>query len=91
MLKEKSLEMGAKHGWGLILIKRDELRSLLAKLFEERGRLDILEIGAYKCFLMGWIREQFPDKQWSYTGADIVDLPDKLPGCKLYVMNAEAL
>ncbi|MCD6341039.1 MAG: methyltransferase domain-containing protein [Desulfurococcales archaeon] len=92
-LKEMSLEEGKKNAWGILLIRREELKRFLSELFGRHKHLEILEIGCYKGFLVGWLRENFPKSKysWNYYGVDIVELPDRRKDYPHYVMNAEAL
>ncbi len=92
-LKEVSFQEGKKHGWGLLLIRRDEFKALLDKLFKEKGHLDILEIGCYKGFLVGWLHDNYPKSRysWNYWGVDIIEPPDRRRDYPHYIMNAEVL
>ena len=92
-LKELMMREGPRNYWGFLLVRREELKQLLLRLFSERGHLDILEIGCYKGFLVGWLSENFPKPQysWSYWGVDIIEPPDRRRDYPHYIMNAEAL
>lgn len=91
--KDVSFESGSQYGWGLILHKPFLLKQFLERLFSERGHLDILEIGAWKGHLVGWLHENFPkDKySWNYWGIDIVEPPDRRKDYPHLIMNAQAL
>ena len=92
-LKQVSIEEGKKYGWGLILIHRSPLYKLMLGLFQRKKHLDILEVGAYKCMLPGWIEQNFPRNafSWRYVGVDILGPFPEWQGKECYVMNAEAL
>jgi len=62
-------------------------------MFSCRGQLDILEIGCYKGFLVGWLHENFPKAKyrWNYWGVDIVEPEDRRRDYPHLIMNAEAL
>ena len=91
--KDMSLESGQKYGWGLILLYPNELKQFLKQIHDELGRIDILEVGCYKGFLVGWLHENFPRPpyRWNYIGVDIVEPPDRRKDYPHYIMNAEAL
>ncbi|MHC1594324.1 MAG: class I SAM-dependent methyltransferase [Methanotrichaceae archaeon] len=91
--KDRMMEEGSKHCWGFLLIRREELKQLLQRMFEKRGHLEILEIGCYKGMLVGWLLENFPRDRysWSYVGVDIVEPPDRRKDYPHFVMNGEAL
>lgn len=82
-----------KHAWGILLVQRDSLKQLLAKLFEEKKHLEILEVGCFKGMLVGWLQESFPKERysWNYYGVDVVEPPDRRKDYPHYVMNAESL
>lgn len=84
---------GQKNSWGLLLIRRKELFKFLKKLFEKHKHLDILEIGCYKGFLVGWLHDNFPKKaySWNYWGVDIIEPEDRRKDYPHLIMNAEAL
>ena len=89
-LKEAMVEAGKKHYWGILLVQRECLKKCLQEMFERFNELKVLEVGAYKCMLVGWLEENFPrDKyKWDYVGIDIIDLPDRRKDVKFYVMSA---
>ena len=92
-IKHVSLEEARKYGWGLILIRREELQRLLAELLARRPDARILDIGAFKCMLSGWLEQVFPRDRyrWSYVGVDILGPFPEWEGKECYVMNAQAL
>lgn len=92
-LKEKVVEEGKKNAWGLLLVRREELRKFLQDLFGRHGHLDILEVGCYKGFLVGWLHDNFPKSRysWNYWGVDIIEPPDRRKDYPHLIMNAEAL
>ncbi|RLE65545.1 MAG: hypothetical protein DRJ38_03605 [Thermoprotei archaeon] len=91
--KDMMVEEGSRHFWGFLLIRREELKRFLQRMFERRGHLEILEVGCYKGMLVGWLLENFPkDKySWGYIGVDIVEPPDRRKDYQHLIMNAEAL
>jgi len=91
--KEFVLNEAPKHAWGILLVQRDSLKQLLARLFEEKKHLEILEVGCFKGMLVGWLEENFPKSQfsWNYYGVDIVEPQDRRRDYTHYVMNAESL
>ncbi len=92
-LKKRALLEGAKHGWGLLLVQRSALYETIATLYREHTHLNILEVGAYKGFLVGWLHENFPKNlySWDYYGVDIVEPGDRRRDYPHLIMNAEAL
>ena len=92
-LKDTMIEEGKKHYWGLLLVQRDELRRFLEGMFSKKEHLDILEVGCYKGFLVGWLHENFPKPKysWDYWGVDIVEPEDRRKDYPHLIMNAEAL
>jgi len=92
-LKDLMQEESKKHYWGLLLIYRDQLRKFLSNLFTRFKHIDILEIGCFKGFLVGWLLENFPRPEfsWSYWGVDIIEPSDRRRDYTHLVMNAEAL
>ncbi len=92
-LKHTMIEEGKKHYWGFLLIYCNELKDFFEELFRKKGHLDILEIGCFKGFLVGWLKENFPRPpySWNYVGIDIVEPPDRRKDYPHLIMNAEAL
>ena len=92
-LKDTMIEEGKKHYWGLLLVQRDELRRFLEGMFSKKEHLDILEVGCYKGFLVGWLHENFPKPKysWDYWGVDIVEPDDRRKDYPHLIMNAEVL
>ena len=91
--KEVVMDESKKHYWGFLLVQREPLKQLLSKIFDEKGHLEILEIGCFKGMLVGWLHENFPKSQysWNYYGVDIVEPKDRRKDYPHFIMNAEAL
>lgn len=83
-------EEAKKHGWGLILVRRNEFYNFIITLLNKFGKIKLLEIGCWRCHLCADLRERFGDKI-EYTGIDIVDPGNRVEGCKFYVMSATQL
>lgn len=83
-------EEGEKYAWGFMLIQRQHFNNFVKALIERHGKIRLLEVGAWKCMLYGYIKENFGD-QVDYTGVDIVDLPDRNKECNFHVMSGDSL
>ena len=92
-IKDLVIEEGKRNAWGLLLIKRKELKELLELMFKKRQHLNILEIGCWKGFFVGWLHENFPKSKysWDYWGIDIVEPHDRRRDYPHLIMNAEVL
>lgn len=78
-----------KYNWGLILIYDDVLKNVINSVLREFGECDILEIGAWRCQLWGWIKSNFDINKYNirYTGIDIIDVGCPTDGIEFYVMS----
>ena len=83
-------EEASKYGWGLILLYPEKLESLVKRLVDERGKIRVLDIGAWKCMLRKWLLERYGDKV-HYTGIDVIDPPGRDPQAEFYTMSPEYL
>lgn len=83
-------EEARKHGWGLILVRRSEFYNFINILLKRFGRIKLLDVGCWKCFLCGHLKEMYGDKI-EYVGIDIVDPSGRVEGCEFYVMSATNL
>ncbi|MEO2151351.1 MAG: methyltransferase domain-containing protein [Thermococcus sp.] len=91
--KDISMQEGARHSWGILLMKPELLKNFLEGLFRVKKHLDIIEVGCYKGMLVGWLHQNFPRPpfSWNYVGVDIIEPPDRRRDYPHYIMNAEAL
>lgn len=90
VLLEQLKSEGAKYGWGLILIRREELIQLLGKLVSKFGRVRVLDVGCYGCLLRGFLEGVFGDRV-EYVGVDVVDKRDFCVEGGFYLMSGESL
>jgi len=92
-LKEQVVEEASKNYWSFLLTRKEELKHFLNRLFMQKTHLDLLEVGCYKGMLKGWLEENFPPDNfsWSYVGVDLIEPEDRSKDYKHYIMNAECL
>lgn len=78
-------EEAKKYGWGLILIRKDEFKEFLEELIKRFGKVRLLDIGAWKCHLYKWLKDNNYDVD--YVGIDVINNPDRIKEAKFYVMS----
>jgi len=78
-------EEAKKYGWGLMLIRRKEFEEFLKILLERFKRIRLLDVGAWKCLLYNYLKDNFKDVD--YVGVDIISLPDRVEEAEFYVMS----
>jgi len=76
---------GKKYGWGLILIRRKEFNEFINVLLKRFGKVKILDVGAWKCALYTYLKENF--KNVDYVGIDVIDNQDRIKEAEFYVMS----
>lgn len=84
------MDEGKKYGWGIMLIQRDAFNKFIETLISKFGRIRLLDIGAWKCMLYDYLRENFFDKV-DYVGVDVVELPDRVMDAEFHVMSGDSL
>jgi len=83
-------EEGERYGWGFILIHKDRLKEFLNELLTQKSKLKLLDVGAWKCMLKGWLDSEFPNRI-EYVGIDVIDLEDRRKDVEFYVMSGDSL
>lgn len=81
---------GSKYGWGLILIRREELDHLIGKLLNRFTQIKVLDIGCYGCLLGNYLRSKYGVKV-IYYGVDVLEFFDKCKDFSFRVMSGDSL
>ena len=89
-LLESLKEEGSKYGWGLLLIRREELDRLVSFLIKRFGSIRVLDIGCFKCMLGSYLRGKFNGKV-TYYGIDVLPFFEECREFSFNVMSGDAL
>lgn len=92
---DKIFEEAKKYNWGFILIRKSEFHWFINHLLEKFGKIRVLEVGAWRCFMRAYLHDNFGRDKVEYVGIDVVD--PEVGGLSrdkdaiFYVMNPESM
>ena len=78
-----------RYGWGILLIAKEEFKIFLDTLTKRFGKIRLLDVGAWKCYLYSWLKQNGYDV--NYVGIDIIEPQGRIQEAEFYIMSPNAL